>query len=353
MTASAVAEPVRSSQGPGPEEILHMATGYWVSKTLFTSLDLGVFEALSEAPRTSRRLAEQLDLPYDGTERLVTALAALGLVRRDGELLANAPSTEAFLVKRSPTFLAGMFDHFNHDLYPLWRYLPDAIREGSSRWQQAFGPQAANNPFETIYRDPVGLRGFLQAMDALLMPNALAVREQIDFSRHHHLLDVGGAWGTLPLLLLERYPQLRATIFDLPPVAPLAREHIAQAGAADRIDVRGGDMFAEPLPTHADLIVLGWILHDWDDATAETLLRRCFEALPSGGEVLLLEMVLDDDRRGPLLPALMSLNMLVATVSGRERTRGEFFALLERAGFVEPRLERLHAPRDAILARKP
>ena len=67
----------------------------------------------------------------------------------------------------------------------------------------------------------------------------------------------------------------------------------------------------------------------------------------------MLDMVLDDNRDGPLFPAFMSLNMLVATVSGRERMRGEFFELLQRAGFVEPRIKRLHAPRDAIIARKP
>jgi len=106
-------------------------------------------------------------------------------------------------------------------------------------------------------------------VDALLMPNALAAREQIDFSRYAHVLDIGGAWDTLPLLLIERYPQLTATIFDLPPVRPVAEEHIAQAGAAGRIDVQTGDMFNDSLPTDADLIVLGWILHDWDDATAE------------------------------------------------------------------------------------
>ena len=112
-------------------------------------------------------------------------------------------------------------------------------------------------------------------------------------------------------------------------------------------------MFADQLPTGADLIVLGWILHDWDDASAQVLLKRCFDALPSDGEILILDMVLNDDRSGPVFPALMSLNMLVATVSGRERTSSEFFGLLESAGFVEPRVERLHAPRDAILARKP
>jgi hypothetical protein len=330
-----------------------MATGYWVSKTLFTGLELGVFEALSEMPRSPRQLAEALDLPYDGLTRLLTALAGLGLLDRRGDVFANTPSAEVLLVKRSPQYIAGMFDHFNHDLYPLWRYLPDAVREGTSRWQQAFGPAANPNPFETIYRDPLALRGFLRAMDSLLMPVALELREQFDFAPYRCVLDVGGAWGTLPLLLLERYPDLRAIVFDLPPVGPIAQEHIAAAGATERVDVQTGDMFADQLPRGADLIVLGWILHDWDDEHCEQLLRRCFEALPSGGHILLLEMVLDEDRTGPLFPALMSLNMLVATLNGRERTGSEFRALLERAGFVEPRVERLHAPRDYVLARKP
>src|SRR5207253_3859094 len=116
-------------------------------------LKLGIFEQLSRAPRSATRLAETLDLPYDGLDRLITALAALELIRRDNDVLANTPATEEFLVKRSPHFIAGMFDHFSHDLYPLWRYLPDAIREGTSRWKQAFGPDAIENPFETIYRD--------------------------------------------------------------------------------------------------------------------------------------------------------------------------------------------------------
>jgi hypothetical protein len=351
--ATAESTEIRTPYGLGPDQILQMATGYWVSKTLYTGLELGVFEQLSQAPRSSTRLAESLDLPYDGVERLVTALSALGFIQRDGDVLANTPSTEEFLIKRSRHYIAGMFDHFNNDLYPLWRFLPDAIREGTSRWRQAFGPNANQNPFETIYRDPNGLRAFMSAMDALLTPVVLAARDQIDFTRYTHVLDIGGAWGTLPLLLLERFPHLRATIFDLPPVGPVAEEHIAQAGASDRIKVYTGDMFADQLPTGADLIVLGWILHDWDDASAQVLLKRCFDALPSGGEILILDMVLHDDRSGPVFPALMSLNMLVATVSGRERTSAEFFSLLDSVGFVEPRIERLHAPRDAILARKP
>src|SRR5437870_2242889 len=90
--AAAESTEIRTPHGLGPDQILQMATGYWVSKTLYTGLELGVFEQLSHAPRSSTRLAESLDLPYDGVERLVTALSALELIQRDGDVLANTPS---------------------------------------------------------------------------------------------------------------------------------------------------------------------------------------------------------------------------------------------------------------------
>src|SRR5205085_424509 len=67
------------------------------------------------------------------------------------------------------------------------------------------------------------------------------------------MLEIGGAWGTVPIAVLSRYPILKATIFDLAPVEPVAREHLAEVGLVDRIDVRSSDMFADPLPADAGL----------------------------------------------------------------------------------------------------
>ena len=114
-----------------------------------------------------------------------------------------------------------------------------------------------------------------------------------------------------------------------------------------------GDMFNDPLPTGADIITLSWILHDWDDERCLLLLQKCFAALPSGGTIMVLEKLLNDELNGPLWPALMSLNMLVATVGGRERTVREYCQLLTSAGFVEPQAYPLPGMRDYLLARKP
>ncbi len=153
-------------------------------------------------------------------------------------------------LRSSPKYLGGLFGHYSHDLYPLWRYLPEAVRENSTRWQEAFGPQASHNPFETMYADPIGLKKFLQTMDALVQLYVPDLLQNYDFSPFHHWMDVGGA----------------------------------------------------------DLITLSFILHDWDDPECRVILKRCFEALEPGGSLLILEKAFNDERTGPLFPALMNLN---------------------------------------------
>src|SRR5262249_3484571 len=142
-------------------------------------------------------------------------------------------------------------------------------------------------------------------------------------------------------------------VVDLPPVTPLTEQYVAAHGLTARVDVVAGDMFAGPLPQTADIISLGWILHDWDDEHCVTLLKQCFAALPSGGTLLVLEKVLDENKAGPLWPALLSLTMLVFTLGGRERTAKEYTALLTQAGFEQIAVLVLPGTRDYIVARKP
>src|SRR5581483_5138032 len=340
------------STGVGPEDIFKMASGFWVSKALFSALELGLFETLSNQPQTAEALAAALRLPVASVDRLVSVLRGLGLVRAESNRLSNTPGTEAFLVRRSPTFIGGIFHHFNDDLYPLWQHLPDALRSGRTMWKQAFGPDASDNPFVTMYADPARLEGFLRTMAALAAPAEHDFCQHFDFSGHACVMDVGAALGTLVVKVLSSHAHLRGITFDLPPVAPLTQAFVQQAGLADRAQIASGDMFVDPLPRGADLITLSFIVHDWDDDHCVQLLSRCFEALERNGEIAILEKVLHEDRGGPLPTALMSLNMLIAT-GGKERTETEYAALLGRAGFIETRVLPLPGPRDVVIARKP
>jgi acetylserotonin N-methyltransferase len=333
----------------GPDQILQMAIGFWISKTLFTGLELGVFEALV-GPLTSEELADQLNLPVASLQSLLTALAALGLLEHKAKNWGNSLLTETYLVKHSPKYLGGPYEYFNQ-VYELWRYLPSAVREGTTRWLEAFGSQAGHNAFEAWYTDPLKLKQYLETMTASVRSYIHELIEYFDFSPFRHLLDVGGALGDLPIAILQRYPRLHATVFELPQVKPLAVENIQKHGMSARIDVVTGDFFEEDLPDGADLITLSYILHDWTDEQCLRILQRCFSALHSGGQILILEKALNEERTGPLYPALMNLNMLVAT-GGHERPMSEYSNMLIAAGFAHPRLTQLNDTRDMISAKK-
>jgi hypothetical protein len=345
---SAVQTPVA---GPAADQIMQMATGFWVSKTVFTGLELGVFEALAGRPKTIGEIQSSTGLPADGLGRLLTGLASLGLIHRQGDTWANSENSERHLVSSSPAFIGGIFAHFSYDLYPLWRYLPDAVKAETPRWGQAFGLPDDANPFAPMYEDPQRLAGFMQTMHALAMPVVHELVERYDFSSYHHLMDVGGALGSLPVAVLPKYPELRATILELPPVQPHAEAFIAKHGLSDRITVVTGDFLRAPLPTGADIITLGYIIHDWNDAESVGILQRCYEALEPGGTILISEKILNDDKTGPVPAALMNLNMLTA-MHGRERTIREYTAILESAGFTDVQSTIYEGPRDVITARK-
>ena len=247
--------------------------------------------------------------------------------------------------------MGGFVGHARRDLYPLWGHLDDAVREGTPRWGQAFGAGGVN-PFAEMYADADRLRDFMYAMQGGTLMAVEGLLAAYDFSEHTRLLDVGGALGTVAVAVAERYPQIEAISFDLPPVQPLAEEYIAGSGLAGRVRAESGDMF-ERLPEGVDVVHLSWILHDWSDAQSITILERCREALVSGGAVLLGEMLLDDSPTAPVFPHLMSLNMLVATDGGRERSEEEYRRLIEAAGLEFVRAARTGGVRDLVVARKP
>ena len=99
------------------------------------------------------------------------------------------------------------------------------------------------------------------------------------------LLDVGGGSGIYSVAILQQNPQLRAIVWDRVEVLKVASEFGQTYGVADRLELRAGDMFADPVPGDCDVVLLSNILHDWDVPECRTLLNRCADALPTGGRL--------------------------------------------------------------------
>jgi acetylserotonin N-methyltransferase len=333
---------------PDPSPVLELIDAFRRSKTMFAAVSLGVFEALAEGPADASILAARLGAGNGSLERLLDACVGMGLLAKRNGGYANQPVAETYLCDHSPLSLTGYVLYSNEALFPLWAHLEDAVREGTHRWTQTFGWHGSL--FDNFFKTDARRRTFLRGMHGFGQLSSAQVVAAFDLSRFRRMADLGGATGHLAVAACERYPQMRAAVFDLPQVIEMAREYVATTAARDRVEAVAGDFFSGDLPP-ADLYSLGRILHDWPEERIGLLLSKIHGALPAGGALLIAEKLLDEDKSGPTSVHMQSLNMLVCT-EGRERTLSEYKALLRQAGFVSVEGSHTGAPLDAVLATK-
>ncbi len=308
--------------------------GYATELLAVAVTDFNVFGRLAERARSFDELRSELRLAERAANVLVTALRAMGLVVRNanGEL-EPAPAAREHLVPGA-YFEVGGYVGLVADA-PNVRALAERLKSNRP---------AENRPDDGaafIFRD-----GLDSAMDreasARRLTMSLAGRAKnvapylaanVSLDGVTRLLDIGGGSGIYSIACVQKNPELRAVIWDRPEVLKVAREMADAYGVADRIELVPGDMFADPMPAGADAILLSNILHDWDVPECRTLLKRCADALPTGGRVMIHDVFLDDDLGGPLPIALYSTALFTLT-EGRAYSAGEYRAWLATAGFT-------------------
>ena len=311
-------------------------------------MSLGVFDALTHGPMTLASLAAALSADEDALQRLLDACVNLSLLSKHGERYENTPAAQTYLTKTSPDRLTGYINYSNSVMWKLWANLEDAIREGTHRWKQTFGWDGPI--FANLFHDDQAIKEFLMGMHGYGLISSPQVVAAFDLSRFKCLVDLGGATGHLAIAACTRYPAMKGVVFDLPAAVPLARDMAGKSAVAGRIEVVAGDFFTDPLPP-GDIYAVGRILHDWTEEKIVKLLARIYEKLPPDGALLIAEKLLLEDKSGPRWAQMQSLNMLTCT-EGKERTLGEYEALLKKVGFTQVQGCRTGSPLDAVLASK-
>jgi hypothetical protein len=310
-------------------------------KTLAAALELDLFSRLSGTKgTTAAELAVTLGTAERPAEMLLTGCAALGLLRKTAGRYRNAPLAEQFLVRGRPYYFGGAVAMLDQRLYAGWARLAEAVRRNRpTTWD----PDRQASLFDGA--DAAMLAHFWEAMHSISTSTAAALAKAVDFRRFTRLLDVGGGSGAFDIELCRRYRRLRATVYELPHVAEIAAGKIAAAGLGDRVQTAPGDFFADPAyPAGHDAILLSLIMHDWSPEDDRRILQKCHDALPSGGAVIICELLVNDDKTGPLPAALMSLNMLIETKGGRNYTAAEYRGWLADVGFRKIRTVRFRGP---------
>jgi acetylserotonin N-methyltransferase len=335
---------------PDSSPVIELIEAFRRSKAMFAAVSLGIFDILERSPGDVVALAAQLSVKSEPLERLLDACVGLKLLRRNGTSYENEPVASTYLCRTTERTLSGYILYSNDVLFRLWTHLEEAIREGTPRWEQAFGIEGTI--FDHFFRTEKAKQTFLQGMHGLGTLSSPKVVEAFDLSRFRRMVDLGGGTGHLAIAACERYPDLWAVVFDLPQVIEVARAHASRSFVAgQRVGVMAGDFFDDELPD-ADLFAMGRILHDWPEDKIRALLAKIYRRLPTGGGVLLAEKLLHEDKTGPTSAHLQSLNMLLCT-EGKERTLGEYRRLFEDAGFQQVQGRVTGSLLDAVLAIKP
>ena len=328
---------------PRPDPVLAAVRSWQPARVLMTANRLGVFAALGEEALAADEIAQRCQAHPRSTALLLNACVALGFLRKEGERYANSPEALESLIPGKPTYIG---DGIKHDewLYAVWTHLEEAVR--------------TNRPVRHLAQPPSGAetsKEFSLAMHNIAMRTGPFLAAALDLSGRRQLFDCGGGVGTQSIFLVQRYPGLRAIVFDLPDTIQMAKAVIQQFGLGDRITTRAGDYFVDELGQGNDVVLLSSVLHSMGPNACRLLLEKAHRSLVSGGWVAVHEGLIDPEGTSPVRAALFSLNMLVNTGEGQSYSGEDIMGFMSDAGFTPLELRSLPPPvsTSLVIGEKP
>lgn len=290
---------------------------------------LDFFTALAAEPTDLSGLCRRHELHTRPADVMVTLFRAMGLIQPGGDgRLEVTETAREHLVSTSPWFIGPYYESLVDR--PV---VVDLLRVLRTDKPANWGSQASQPDWHKAMEKPDFARQFTRAMDCRGVFLAQAVARHLPIGGSRSLLDIAGGSGIYACSFCAHFPGLTATVLEKPPVDAICAQAIAERGFADRVRVVAGDMLSAPLPRGHDLHLYSNVLHDWDVGIVRDLIGRSFEALPSGGRLLIHDAFLNRQKDGPLHVAEYSVMLMHAT-QGRCYGVGELEGWLHEAGFT-------------------
>ena len=292
------------------KKINDLTWAYRESRVLQVANGIGIFELLSNRKLTLDEICRGCKTKSDLTEKLLIACVSMGLLDKDGRCYCNSDFANKYLTCGKKLYQGNMIAH-SANIWQFWNKLEDQIRE----------TEKETNPKEDY-------RNFIMAMENITLgERGKLFLDNIDLSQSKKLFDVGGGPGTYSILACKKYPQLKAVVFDLPETIAITREAIEREKMQDRITVIEGNWSTDSFGCGNDVVLFSNALHGGETETAMKL-KKAYDSLIPGGLVVIQEFLLNENKTGPLIPALF--NVMVGAFSTEEIKK-----LMKEAGFVK------------------
>ncbi|HET7301127.1 MAG TPA: methyltransferase [Oleiagrimonas sp.] len=300
-----------------------IAGGYCLPRCLHIVAELGVADALDEAPRTTEELAQAIDVDAHALARVLRLLCAHGVFAAEGRAIVHTPMSR-LLRSDHPQSMRAFARMLGLDInWRIFESLEQSVRTGHTATQTV----APDGYWRYLAEHAEAAGIFNAAMVGKTHAQIAGIMASYDFSGFERIGDIGGGSGhLLRAVLNDAAPEAKGVLFDLPHVieedAPLA---------SDRITLQAGDFFKDELPA-CDLYLLMEVVHDWPDEQATAILGAIRQAAPAGAKLLIIEEMLSGE---PGLEWAKVLDILMlGLLGGRQRTLAEYQTLFKAAGFA-------------------
>jgi (2Fe-2S) ferredoxin/predicted O-methyltransferase YrrM len=326
----------KDAAGVLPDDVTETIRGFWDSRAVLTAIELDIFTAVGSGA-SAAEVAGKIKTDARATDMLLNALVALKLLQKSGEQFENTAVSKRFFTAGSPDNARPGQMHIVN-LWKRWSTLTDAVRAGTR-----VAERGSNEEWTA---------SFIAAMDQNARGRAEGLVKAAGVNGARRMLDLGGGSGAFSIAFAKAAPELRGELLDLGDVLPITQEHLRQAGVAERISTRAGDMLQSELGKDYDLVLLSAICHMFSEEENRGLLKRIYQALAPNGRMVVQDFILEADKTAPTFGALFALNMLVGTKGGDSYSEPEYTEWMRAAGFREIKRVRMPGPSGLMIGKK-
>jgi len=294
---------------------------YWETKILLTAVRLDLFSALDGKPKAAAEVASKIGAHEPTLVLLMNALVAMHLLTKSGNVYENSSAADKHLVRHSPQYIGHLL--LLHDAeWTNWGNLEETVRSGNRTVDR--------HVFET---DPALGANVLAVLHRIGQQSGPELAKRLRVEGPLHLLDLGGGAGTNAIAFCQVYPQLTATVFDLPSTLPITEKTVKDAGLESRIKLRGGNFNQDGLGGPYDVALMSDILHYQTFQTNEALVKKVYDHLVPGGRLVIKDRFIDEAGTGPAWTTAFAVHILVNTQQGACYKTSDAMQWMTNAGF--------------------
>ncbi len=323
-------------EGMDPMKVMQVASGYWHSCALHAANRLDIFNLLDGGAKSLDELTAATGADRRCLGALLSALVSIDFLDRDGDTFRNNQFSQTFLTTSSKFYQGGIVYMFEN-WYEAWGGLYNTVKSGtpSALMHQEYSDQ------ET--------RDYMMGMHNRALSQSDVLTGMVDLSGKKQLMDVGCGPATFAVKFCERYDGLNAIAMDRAQNLQIAQEIVDQFSMQDRVELRPGDYNSDSLGSGNDAMLLSSMTNQESPEKLTKLLQKCYDSMNPDGVIMIQEQLLNPEKNGPELAAMIGVNQIINTVGGSSYSTTEMEEIMRTVGFVDIKSEQMAPPSPFML----